>query len=97
MDALTSAFAYGEELIGHEYLIATYYLETDSEVDMVSKAASFAVGQSVGTWTPVPGVSREMLERHMARIVAIYDVPPVELVPDMPEGKRSFFIQIAFP
>ena len=97
IDAVTSAFAYSEELIGQAYVIATYYLEAEPGADIVSRAASFAVGQSVGTWTPVPGVTREMLERHMARIVAIYGVPPVELEPDLPEGKRSFFIQIAFP
>jgi 2,3-diketo-5-methylthiopentyl-1-phosphate enolase len=91
------AFAYAEELAGKAYVIATYYLETDPDVDIVSRAASFAVGQSVGTWTPVPGITREMLARHMARIVAIYDVPPVELVPDLPTGKRAFFVQIAFP
>jgi 2,3-diketo-5-methylthiopentyl-1-phosphate enolase len=59
-------FAYSEELAGKEYVIATYYLEMDPEVDIVARAASFAVGQSVGTWTPVPGVTPEMLERHMA-------------------------------
>jgi len=90
-------FAYAEELIGKEYIIATYFLETDVEVDIVSKAASFAVGQSVGTWTPVPGITREMLEQHMARIVAIYDIPPVELKTNLPVGKRAFLIQIAFP
>jgi len=95
MDDLT--FAYVEELTGKEYVIATYFLETEPDVNIVSKAASFAVGQSVGTWTPVPGVSREMLERHMARVVAIYDVPPVELRPDLPADKRAFLIQIAFP
>jgi 2,3-diketo-5-methylthiopentyl-1-phosphate enolase len=91
------AFAYPEELFGKEYVIATYYLEADLDVDIVARAASFAVGQSVGTWTPVPGVTREMLERHMARIVAIYDAPPVELKPDLPAGQRAFFVQIAFP
>jgi 2,3-diketo-5-methylthiopentyl-1-phosphate enolase len=95
MDEL--AFAYAEELAGQEYITATYYLEIESDVDIVARAASFAVGQSVGTWTPVPGVTREMLERHMARIVAIYDVPPVELALDLPTGKRVFFVQIAFP
>jgi 2,3-diketo-5-methylthiopentyl-1-phosphate enolase len=89
-------FAYAEELFGQEYVIATYYLEAAPDVDMVAKAASFAVGQSVGTWTPVPGITREMLERHMGRIVAIYDAPPVELASDLPD-KRVFFIQIAFP
>jgi 2,3-diketo-5-methylthiopentyl-1-phosphate enolase len=91
------AFAYPEDLIGKEWIIATYYLETDPKVDIVSKAASFAVGQSVGTWTPVPGVTHEMLERYMARIVAIYDVPPIELRPDLPAERRAFVIQIAFP
>jgi 2,3-diketo-5-methylthiopentyl-1-phosphate enolase len=90
-------FAYAEDLSGKEYVVATYYLEANPAVDIVAKAASFAVGQSVGTWTPVPGVTREMLERHMARIVAIYDAPPVELVPDLPVDKRAFFVQIAFP
>jgi 2,3-diketo-5-methylthiopentyl-1-phosphate enolase len=89
-------FAYAEELFGKEYVIATYYLEAGADVDMVAKAASFAVGQTVGTWTPVPGVTREMLERHMGRIVAIYDAPPVELAFDLPE-RRAFFVQIAFP
>lgn len=91
------AFAYAEELAGKEYVIATYYLEMDPDVDIVSRAASFAVGQSVGTWVPVPGVTQKMLEQHMARIVAIYDAPPAELVPDLQAGKRAFFIQIAFP
>lgn len=97
MDDLT--FAYAEEVVGREYIIATYFLQADAGVDMVRKAASFAVGQTVGTWTPVPGVTREMLERHMARIVAVYDVPPAELQKDLPAppALRSFLVQIAFP
>ena len=67
--------------------------------DLIDKAASFAVGQTVGTWTEVPGITREMLERHMARIVAVYDLPPVELAagtcPRRP-AQRSL-VQIAFP
>mgnify|MGYP001175225430 CR=1 FL=1 len=90
-------FAYAEELFGQGYIIATYYLQTDPGIDIVARAASFAVGQSVGTWVPVPGITREMLERHMGRIVAIYDVPPVELETDLPAEQRAFLIQIAFP
>lgn len=94
MDDLT--FTYAEELFGRGFVIATYYLETDSSADIVARAASFAAGQSVGTWTPVLGITHEMLERHVGRIVAIYDAPPVELVFDLPD-RRAFFIQIAFP
>ncbi len=94
----SAMFAYPEDLAGKGYVIATYYLEADAAVDIVAKAASFAVGQTTGTWLPVPGVTREMQERHTGRVVAIYDVPPLELAPDVPAGgRRSFFVQIAFP
>jgi 2,3-diketo-5-methylthiopentyl-1-phosphate enolase len=90
-------FAYAEELWGRGYIIATYYLEADTDIDIIPRAASFAVGQSIGTWTAVPGITPAMRERHMARIVAIYDAPPVELQPDLPAEKRAFFVRIAFP
>lgn len=90
-------FAYAETLADQPYLIATYFLAAEAGVDIVAKAASFAVGQSVGTWTPVPGVTRQMLEQHMARIVAVSNVPPVELSTGLPAEKRSFLVQIAFP
>ena len=90
-------FAYPEELFGQGYVIATYYLEAEPDVDIVARAASFAVGQSVGTWVPVPGITRQMLERHVGRIVAIYDLPPVELETDLPAAQRAFLVQIAFP
>ena len=45
----------------------------------------------------VPGITREMLEHHMARIVAVYDVPPIELASNLTEGKRAALVQIAFP
>lgn len=94
----SATFAYPEDLAGKGYVIATYYLEAEPSVDIVAKAASFAVGQSVGTWLPVPGITREMQEQHTGRVVAIYDVPPLELAPDPPlSGRRSFFVQIAFP
>jgi 2,3-diketo-5-methylthiopentyl-1-phosphate enolase len=94
----SETFAYPEDLAGKGYVIATYYLEAEPAVDIVAKAASFAVGQSVGTWLPVPGITCEMQEQHTGRVVAIYDVPPLELAPDPPlSGRRSFFVQIAFP
>lgn len=93
----TSVFAYPEALAERGFIIATYYLELPSGTDLIAKAASFAVGQSIGTWVDVPGVTTEMLEHHSARIVGVYDVPPVELSPDLPQPKRSTMVQIAFP
>jgi 2,3-diketo-5-methylthiopentyl-1-phosphate enolase len=90
-------FAYPEDLYDKDYVIATYYLETDPGDDIVARAGSFAAGQTVGTWVPVPGITREMLERHVGRVVAIYDAPPIELTADLPAERRAFFLQIAFP
>ncbi len=79
------------------YLTATFYVRLNAGEDILSRAASLAVGQTIGTWTEVPGVTREMLEQHLGRVVAVYDTPPVEVTGDLPADKRSFIVQIAFP
>jgi 2,3-diketo-5-methylthiopentyl-1-phosphate enolase len=91
------AFAYAEDLADKGFIIATYFLELPARTDLIAKSASFAIGQTLGTWTAVPGITREMLEHHMARIVAVYDLPPIELATQLPEGKRPAIVQIAFP
>lgn len=90
-------FAYPEEMLNRGFVIAVYYAEMDKHTDALEAARSLAVGQSVGTWTPVPGITPQMLDRHMARVVAVYDLPPVELPSDLPEGKRPVIVHIAFP
>ena len=90
-------FAYTEDLADKGFIVATYFLELPDKTDLIAKSASFAVGQSLGTWTDVPGITREMLEHHLAHIVAVYDLPPIELATQLPEDKRSAVVQIAFP
>lgn len=90
-------FAFPEEVTGQGFVTATYFLELPPGADIIAKAASFAVGQTVGTWVEVPGITREMLDRHLARIVAVYDLPPYELATQLGEQKRSVVVQIAFP
>jgi 2,3-diketo-5-methylthiopentyl-1-phosphate enolase len=97
MDPYQHAFAYSEQVAGREYLLATYYLEMEAGGDALRKAASLAIGQSIGTWTDVPGLTDEMLARYMGRVVAVYDVPPVELRFNLPQDKRRLMVQIAFP
>ena len=92
------AFAYPEDLRDKGFITATYYLELPAKTDLIAKSAAFAVGQSLGTWTDVPGITLEMLKHHLARIVAVYDLPPIELGTHLPEdGRRSAIVQIAFP
>jgi len=95
--SLEGLFSLPEQLNDLEYLTATYYCEFPADIDVIAKASSFAVGQTVGTWIPVPGVTEEMRQKHMGRVEGIFDVPPSELTTQAGEGKRGYLIQIAFP
>lgn len=86
-----------ENLSEMEYLTATYYCEFPEGTNVIAKASSFAVGQTVGTWVPVPGVTEEMRQNHMGRVANIFDVPPSELSTQLAGGKRGYLIEIAFP
>ena len=71
-----SLFVLPEHVRDQDYALATYYIQLDPSVDVVKKAETMAVGQTVGTWVPVPGVTDEMREKHMGRVVIILDAPP---------------------
>ena len=95
--SLESLFSLSEQLEEREYLTATYYCEFPAGTDVIAKASSFAVGQTVGTWLPVPGVTEEMRQNHRGRVAGIFDVPPSELTTQLGEGMRGYLVQIAFP
>ncbi|AFV10695.1 ribulose bisphosphate carboxylase-like protein [Thermacetogenium phaeum DSM 12270] len=79
------------------YVIATYYLETGRGADIVKKISAIAVEQTTGTWVPVPEETPEMREKHVAKVVGIYEVPGHEFeVPGNLEA-RQFIFQLAYP
>ena len=55
-----------------DYVTATYLVRGAGYANILDKAGAFAVGQSVGTWIKVPGISDAMVERRQARVVGIY-------------------------
>ena len=85
-----------EETFEGDYIIASYYFRSTKDSDVYEKAKSFAIGQTLGTWLPVPGITDNMRKKYGGRITAIYDVPPAELTGDVPE-ETAHIIQIAFP
>ncbi len=85
-----------EETFEGDYIVATYFFRSTKDSDVYEKAKSFAIGQTLGTWLPVPGITNKMREKHGGRITAIYDIPPAELTGDEPE-ETAHIIQIAFP
>jgi 2,3-diketo-5-methylthiopentyl-1-phosphate enolase len=85
-----------EAVFEGDYLVATYFYSSDAGEDVYEKAKSFAIGQTLGTWLPVPGITNAMRKKYGGKLVSIYDIPPIELKTDLPE-KSSHIIQIAFP
>ena len=95
-DSTIQPLSLPEEAFEGDYIIASYFFRATGDTDVYEKAKSFAVGQTLGTWVPVPGITDEMRRRFGGKIVAVYDIPPAELAGDMPE-ETFHIIQIAFP
>ncbi|HEX2980453.1 MAG TPA: RuBisCO large subunit C-terminal-like domain-containing protein, partial [Anaerolineaceae bacterium] len=91
------SFSYPEELSGKAYSLATFFVAIQSTDNIDERAAGLAVGQTIGTWTEVPGVTESMLRDNMGRVVGVYETPPAELTTQLPENERTFIVQIAFP
>lgn len=89
-------FCLMERVKDEDYVIATYYIELRSDESIIRKASQFAIGQTLGTWVPVPGISDDMRAKHMGKVINIYDVPPGDLEGAEDERKR-YLIQLAFP
>jgi len=89
-------FRLTESIRGEDYLLATYYIEMPAEADILAKAASYAVGQTIGTWVEVPGVTAEMRDRHLGRVVRVLEAPPVDLGTQTRETS-GYFMTIALP
>lgn len=91
------SYALPEEIRSKDYALATYYICLPKDVDVIKKAETMAVGQTIGTWVPVPGITDEMRANHCGRVVTVLDAPPAELDPQIEGDVRTYFIQIAYP
>lgn len=80
--------------VEHDRILATYSVRAP-QGDVMALAKKFAVGQTVGTWLPVPGLTAEAQAEHEGRVVDILEVPPREIGP--PAVDRYALITIAFP
>lgn len=90
-------YAMSEQIRQEEYVIATYYIKQPREIDIMKKAASLAVGQTIGTWVPVPGITDEIREKYMGKVIHIYDVPPIDLNTQIIQEERHYVMQLAYP
>jgi 2,3-diketo-5-methylthiopentyl-1-phosphate enolase len=88
-------YAIPEGLNAEDYVVATYLFRSRSK-DMLEQAAAMAVEQTTGTWIDVPGETRDLLEKHRGKVLAIWEVPDYETDRDRPE-ERIHVLQIAYP
>lgn len=77
------------ESLGEPSVIATYAADQLGWASALERAGRFAVGQTVGTWISVPGVSDDMVTHYQGRVLGVYDAGPAEA--------PSFLLRIAFP
>jgi 2,3-diketo-5-methylthiopentyl-1-phosphate enolase len=68
-------------------------------------ADAFAIGQSIGTWLPVPGITDEMRANYGARVVEIRELAhgettcgePAPVVGEPAQRPRPWLLRVAFP
>lgn len=85
------------ETLSDDHLVATYVLELPVDVDPLARATRFAVGQTTGTWLPVPGITDELRARHEARVVGISSLPPADTRGAAEPERIGYVVRIAVP
>lgn len=80
------------ETLENDAVIATYIAHGLDHATVLNRAGAFAVGQTVGTWVPVPGLSQTMVENYQGRVLGVCDAG---LTAEAEE--RCFVLRVAFP
>jgi 2,3-diketo-5-methylthiopentyl-1-phosphate enolase len=79
-------------------LVATYLASLPPDRPAAERAAAaFAEGQTIGTWTPVPGITDEMRRRHGGRVEELRPLDPDEVVAGEPAAGSTWLLRVAFP
>jgi len=87
-------YAQKEGLNREEYVFGKYIVSADTK-DYIKLAGEIAVEQTSGTWIQVPGETEELVRRHGGKVVSAFEVP--DYTYEIPEGPRTFVLEIAFP
>lgn len=90
-------YALPEAIQERNYALAYYYMELPEKEDVLKKAGSLAIGQTIGTWIPVPGITDEIREKYMGKVVNVFDVPSEDLEQIERGENRKYIVEIAYP
>ncbi len=87
-------FAIPESLDRDEYIIAKYTFAAETP-DYIKFASRLAIEMSTGSWIPMPLETPELIRKHGAKVIDVFEVPDYEGV--APQGKRMLILEIAIP
>ncbi len=79
------------EALTNPSVIATYEARMPDRGSMLRRAAAFAVGQTIGTWIAVPGITQEMIDRYQGQVVGVYETGCAD------DGTVRCLLRVAFP
>lgn len=77
-------------------IVATYSFVLPSSVNVDDVVERFAVGQTLGTWTEIPGITDVMRRDYQGKIVSLVSCPPDDLSVDLPQ-EIGYILRIAIP
>lgn len=85
-----------ESVDKEKFIIVTYYCEAKTS-DILLKSGAMAGEQTTGTWVHVPLETEDVRQRHIGRLIGIYEIPNYEFeIPDDVK-ERKFVFKLAFP
>lgn len=78
-------------------VVATYRYRAPAGTDISLFARSLADLQSSGSWVPLAGETDDIRERHAARVLRTWEIPPDTLAATGNAEARTWSIEIAYP
>ena len=79
------------EALSEPCVIATYQAKMPDRGTMLERAGRFAVGQTIGTWVPVPGISQKMIDQYQGQVLGVYEMGETS------DGGVDCLLRVAFP
>ena len=61
-----------------DYVIGTFAVSFPNGFPVAKLAPGLAIEQSTGTWVPVPGETPEVRQKHVAKVIGVYEIPDYE-------------------
>ncbi|HAW11243.1 MAG TPA: ribulose 1,5-bisphosphate carboxylase [Chloroflexi bacterium] len=94
-DPIAFTLPEGVDLATH--IAATYLYQTSASADIHKLAAALSEEQSSGTWVSLEGETPEVRERHVGKIIGIWEIPDHEVSVPGDLRTRDWILQIAYP